>query len=55
MRPIRLPLWITVYACGWLFAISGVRRGIGSSRFAAGVALLLLILGAMWLLLAAFY
>jgi len=43
---LGLAVGVSIWACGWLFAISGVRRGRGGARVAAGISLAALILHA---------
>jgi hypothetical protein len=45
-QPVGLALGVSIWACGWLFAISGVRHGAGGARVAAGICLAILVLHA---------
>jgi hypothetical protein len=49
------PIWIGIWACGWLLAISGVRHGEGSSRVVAGISLAILVIQASLFLLIALH
>jgi hypothetical protein len=53
--PVGLAVGVSIWACGWLFAISGVRRGRGGARVAALVSLVILVLHAAVLLLIAWH
>ena len=53
--PYDLIIGITLWACCWLFAISGVRRGGAGARVAAGLTLTLLILDAVFRLVITFH
>ena len=54
-EPFRSPLWITVLAGAWLFSISGFRRGVAGSQFAATIALSLLVVGTICLFVMAYH
>jgi hypothetical protein len=45
-EPLGLAVGVSIWACGWLFAISGVRHGRGGARVAARISLGELILHA---------
>jgi hypothetical protein len=53
--PVGLAFGVSIWACGWLFAISGVRRGRGGARVAAHISLVILVLHAALLLLIAWH
>jgi hypothetical protein len=46
----RMPIGITMWACAWLFAISGIRHGKDGARVVAGFALVILVVELLWLL-----
>jgi hypothetical protein len=54
-QPYGLMTGVLMWACCWLFAISGVRRGHGIAKRAAGLTLALLILHAILLALIALH
>jgi len=54
-EPLRTMHWVTVLAGALLFSISGIRRGVAGSQFAAGVAILLLAVGTICLLMLAYH
>jgi hypothetical protein len=54
-EPFGMAVGISVWACGWLFAISGARRGRGGARVAAVVSLVILVLHAMLVLVIAWH
>jgi len=54
-EPIGMAVGISIWACGWLFAISGVRRGRGGARVAANVSLIVLVLHAMLIIVVALH
>jgi hypothetical protein len=46
---------VSIWACGWLFAISGVRHGVGGARVAAVIGLTILVLHAALILIIALH
>jgi hypothetical protein len=54
-EPIGLAVGILIWACSWLFAISGVRRGRGGARVCAIISLVVLVLHAVLALVIAWH
>jgi hypothetical protein len=54
-EPLGLAVGICIWASGWLFAISGVRRGRGGARVAAIISLIVLVLHAVLVLVIAWH
>ncbi len=54
-EPLGLAVGASIWACGWLFAISGVRHGRGGAQVAAIISLVILVLHAVSSLLIAYH
>jgi hypothetical protein len=46
---------VSIWACGWLFAISGMRHGVGGARVAAIIGLTILVLHAALIVIIALH
>jgi hypothetical protein len=52
---LGLAVGVSIWACGWVFAISGVRHGRGGARAAAVISLAILVLHAALILVIALH